>query len=196
MSNDFTVKVFFRGDWCPWCSGYLKDFNDKALHKIQELGGKVVGITSQAGNQSPKNLGLNFDIQIDEENIEAKKYGIFITPKAETPLKDVDGVYPNGMVQPGVVIEDSEGKILYKWAIVPSEMNLGGASDRPLVEDIVSSLEQILKGQENGNSFNTTDMNYLEQNHPEEYQKVQSLHCLFESIGHKSKRGIEGERST
>ena len=174
MSSNFTVKVFFRGDWCPWCSGYLRDFNDQALHKIQELGGKVVGITSQAGNQSQKQLGLNFDIQIDEENIEAKKYGIFITPKTETPLKDVDGVYPNGMVQPGVVIEDSEGKILYKWAIVPSEMNLGGASDRPLVSDIVASLEQILKGQENGNSFNKTDMNYLEQNHPEEYQKVQA----------------------
>ncbi|NET09499.1 MAG: redoxin domain-containing protein [Merismopedia sp. SIO2A8] len=174
MSNDFTVKVFFRGDWCPWCSGYLKDFNDKALHKIQELGGTIIGITSQSGNQSQKNLGLNFDIQIDEANTEAKKYGIFITPKDETPLKDVDGAYPNGMVQPGVVIEDSEGEILYKWAIVPSEMNLGGASDRPLVADIVSSLEQVLKGQENGNSFNTTDMDYLEQNHPDEYQKVQA----------------------
>ncbi|MGD1913254.1 MAG: peroxiredoxin family protein [Rivularia sp. (in: cyanobacteria)] len=174
MSNNFTVKVFFRGDWCPWCSGYLKDFNDQALDKIQELGGQVIGITSQAGNQSQKQLGLNFNIQIDEENIEAKKYGIFITPKAESHLKDVDGVYPNGMVQPGVIIEDSEGKILYKWAIVPSEMNMGGASDRPLVADIVASLEQILKGQENGDSFNTTDMSYLEQNHPEEYQKVQA----------------------
>ena len=174
MSSNFTVKVFFRGDWCPWCSGYLKDFNEQALHKIQELGGTIVGITSQAGNQSQQQLGLNFDIQIDEENVEAKKYGIFITPKAETPLKDVDGAYPNGMVQPGVVIEEADEKILYKWAIVPSEMNLGGASDRPLVSDIVSSLEQILKGQENGNSFNTTDMGYLEQNHPEEYQKVQA----------------------
>ncbi|NEQ67638.1 MAG: redoxin domain-containing protein [Symploca sp. SIO2D2] len=174
MSSDFTVKVFFRGDWCPWCSGYLKDFNDQALHKIQELNGKIVGITSQVGNQSQKELGLNFDIQIDEENIEAKKYGIFITPKAETPLKDADGIYPNGMVQPGIVIEDTEGKILYKWAIIPSEMNLGGASERPLVRDIVSSLEQILKGQESGNSFNKTDMNYLEHNHPEEYKKVQA----------------------
>ena len=174
MSSDFTVKVFFRGDWCPWCSGYLKDFNEKALHKIQELGGNIVGITSQAGNQSQQQLGLNFDIQIDEENVEAKKYGIFITPQSEVPFKGVDGLYPNGMVQPGVVIEDSEGKILYKWAIIPSEMNLGGASDRPLVTDIVSSLEQILKGRENGNSFQKTDMNYLERNHPEEYKKVQA----------------------
>ncbi|MEO0836158.1 MAG: redoxin domain-containing protein [Cyanobacteria bacterium J06642_3] len=173
MSSNFTVKVFFRGDWCPWCSGYLKDF-DKALPKIQELGGKVIGITSQAENQSKENLGLNFDVQIDGENIEAQKYGIVITSKSETPLKDVEGIYPNGMVQPGVVIEDSKGNVLYLWVIIPGEMNMGGASDRPLVADIVASLEQILKGQENDNSFNTTDMNYLEQNHPEEYQKVQA----------------------
>lgn len=173
MSSNFTVKVFFRGDWCPWCSGYLKDF-EQALPKIQELGGKVIGVTSQLGNQSQENLGLNFDIQIDGENIEAQKYGIFITPQSEVPFKEAEELYPNGMVQPGVVIEDSEGKILYKWAIVPSEMNMGGASDRPLVADIVASLEQILKGQKNDNSFNTTDMNYLEQNHFDEYQKVQA----------------------
>jgi peroxiredoxin len=114
MNNKFTVKVFFRGDWCPWCSAYLKDFNDKPLAKIQALGGEVIGVTSQAGNQSQETLGLNFDILVDETNIEAKKYGIVVTPKAESPLKDVDGVYPNGMAQPGVVIEDANGKILYK----------------------------------------------------------------------------------
>ena len=172
MSSLFTVKVFFRGDWCPWCSGYLKDFNNQALNKIQSLGGQVIGITSQVGNQSKEKLGLNFDIQVDEENIEAKKYGIFVTPKSETPFKDVDGIYPNGMAQPGVIIEDSEGQVLYKWAIVPSEMNLGGASDRPLVAHIVSSLEEILQGQESGESFNTTDMDYLKLHHPEEYKKV------------------------
>ena len=87
MSSDFTVKVFLRGDWCPWCSGYLKDFNDKALHKIQELGGNVVGITSQVGNQSQKQLGLNFAIQIDEENIEAKNTGFSLRLKPKLRSK-------------------------------------------------------------------------------------------------------------
>lgn len=174
MNNEFTVKVFFRGDWCPWCSAYLNDFNDKALDKIQALGGKVIGITSQAGNQSQETLGLNFDVLVDEDNVAAKKYGIVITPKAASPLKDVEGVYPNGMVQPGVVIEDTSGKILYNWAIDPNEMNFGGAKDRPLVSDIVSSLEKILKGELDGGTFNIGDMAYLEQDHPEEYKKVQA----------------------
>ena len=122
----------------------------------------MVGITAQAGNQSAANNNLNFDIVIDEENIEAKKYNIFITPKEETPLKDVEGAYPNGMVQPGVVIENEDSKILYRWAIVPSEMNLGGATDRPLVSDIVGALEQILAQGISSQEFNTTDMDYLE----------------------------------
>ena len=172
MKDPFSVKVFFRGDWCPWCNAYLRDFNE-ALSEIQEQGGIVIGITSQAGNQSRKNNGLNFDIVVDEENLEAKKHGIFITPKEESPLKDVNGIYPNGMVQPGVVVEDADGKVLYKWAIVPSEMNLGGASDRPLVSDIVGALGQITTGRESGNAFDTTNMAYLENAHPDQFKIVQ-----------------------
>ena len=174
MSQNFTVKVFFRGDWCPWCSAYLADFND-VRDQISELGGRIVGITSQAGNQSKQDLGLGFDVLVDEANVEASKYDIFITPKEESPLKDVEGVYPAGMVQPGVVIETDDGEILFRWAINPSEMNLGGATDRPLVADIVASLESILRGDRaTGNSFGKTDMSYLEKNHPEQYEKVQA----------------------
>ena len=95
--------------------------------------------------------------------------------RAESPLKDVDGVYPTGMVQPGVVVEDEDGEILFRWAINPSEMNFGGATDRPLVTDIVASLEGILQGnQVDGDAFSKTDMSYLEQNHPGEHEKVQA----------------------
>ena len=96
-----------------------------------------------------------------------------MTPKEESPLKDVDGVYPNGMVQPGVVIEDAEGKILYRWAIVPSEMNFGGATDRPLVSDILGALEHILAHGSAPGEFKTTDMDYLEKAHPDQFKIVQ-----------------------
>ena len=95
MSKSFTIKVFFRGDWCPWCNAYLRDFNSY-LAKVQALGGTIVGITAQAGNQSAKNNELGFNVIVDEANIEAKKYDIFITPKDQTPLKDVEGAYPQG----------------------------------------------------------------------------------------------------
>lgn len=172
MTQAFTIKVFFRGDWCPWCNAYLRDFNAQ-LDTIRQLGGRVVGITSQAGNQSAQSNNLGFDILIDEENREAKKHNIFITPKDETPLRDVDGAYPNGMAQPGVVIEDANGTVLYRWAIVPSEMNFGGATDRPLVSDILAALEHILAHGAAPSEFATTDMAYLQGAHPEIYQAVQ-----------------------
>ena len=172
MAQTFTIKVFFRGDWCPWCNAYLRDFNAH-LDTIKEMGGTLVGITAQAGNQSVANNNLNFDVIVDEANVEAKKHSIFITPKEETPLRDVEGAYPSGMVQPGVVIEDVNGNVLYHWAIIPSEMNLGGASDRPLVSDILSALEHILKHSSAPAEFATTDMAYLQASHPETYQMVQ-----------------------
>ncbi len=171
MAETFTIKVFFRGDWCPWCNGYLRDFNGH-LDTIRGLGGTVVGITSQIGNQSKENNGLDFDIQVDAENVEAKKYDIFITPKAETPLADVDGMYEHGMVQPGVVVEDTDGNILCRWAIVPSEMNFGGATDRPLVADIVGALEHIITQGSTPGDFGSTDMTYLEQSHPDQHKMV------------------------
>ncbi|MEM9279915.1 MAG: redoxin domain-containing protein [Pseudomonadota bacterium] len=172
MSNSFTIKVFFRGDWCPWCNGYLRDFNSE-LTTIKNHGGSVVGITSQVGNQSAANNNLDFDVIVDEKNVEAKKYNIFVTPKEETPLKDVDGAYVHGMVQPGVVIEDADGKILYRWAIEPSQMNLGGATDRPLVSDILGALEHILAHGSAPGEFKTTNMDYLEKAHPDQYKIVQ-----------------------
>ncbi len=173
MSHTFTIKVFFRGDWCPWCNGYLRDFNNH-LETVQRHGGTIVGITSQAGNRSKANNGLGFDIVVDEGNVQAEKYNIFVTSKEDTPLRDVDGVYPNGMVQPGVVIEDAAGTILYRWAIVPSEMNFGGATDRPLVSDIIGALERILAEGSTLEGFKTTDMAYLEGAHPDQFKIVQA----------------------
>lgn len=44
--------------------------------------------------------------------------------------------YPNGVVQPGVLCVGPERKVLFAWAIDPSVMNLGGASDRPVPRNI------------------------------------------------------------
>jgi len=124
------------------------------------------------GNQSKQNNNLDFEVLEDADNVEAKKYDVFITPKEHTPLKDVEGAYESGMAQPGVIIEDSKGNILYRWAINPSEMNLGGATDRPLVSDIVGSLERILAGSA-ADQFATTNMKYLEEDHPDQFKIVQ-----------------------
>ena len=180
MPNTFTIKVFIRGDWCPWCNAQLRDFND-ALDQVRALGGEVVAYTAQAGNQSKSNNNLRFEVVVDEENTEARRHDIFITPKAESPLADVQGVYPNGMVQPGIVVEDTSGRVLFRWAIIPSEMNIGGAKDRPLVSEIVGALENILSGGPIPESFEIMEMDHLEAHHPDMHQKVVDYFAMMKA---------------
>lgn len=180
MSTKFTIKVFFRGDWCPWCNAQLRDF-DEALDNVRAMGGEIIAFTAQAGNQSKSNNNLGFDVIVDEENVEAKRHDIFITPKAESPWADAPDIYPNGMVQPGIVIEDDGGNVLYRWAIVPSEMNIGGAKDRPLVSEIIGALEQILTGDPIPHSFEIMEMDHLADHHPDMHQKVLDYFAMMEA---------------
>ncbi|WP_366524030.1 hypothetical protein [uncultured Tateyamaria sp.] len=158
----------------------MRDFND-ALDRVQALGVQVVAYTSQAGNQSKANNDLKFHVVVDEDNTEALRHDIFITPQAENPVKaGMPELYPNGMVQPGIVIEDSKGRVLYRWAIVPSEMNIGGAKDRPLVSEIVGALGQILAGDDIPDGFKIMQMDHLETHHPDMHEKVLDHFAMME----------------
>lgn len=65
--------------------------------------------------------------------------------------------YENGMAQPGILVlrggkgEDVTGlggAVLEKWAIVPSAMNIGGASDRPDLEQVWDNVRAKIDGKE------------------------------------------------
>mmetsp|Transcript_9619 Transcript_9619/g.20598 ORF Transcript_9619/g.20598 Transcript_9619/m.20598 type:complete len:111 (-) Transcript_9619:74-406(-) len=49
------------------------------------------------------------------------------------------------MVQPGLVVLDSRGEVLYHWAIEPSLMNVGGATDRPDISSVWAHIKQVLE---------------------------------------------------
>lgn len=62
--------------------------------------------------------------------------------------------YKTGMAQPGILVLrggkgdliGDEGAVLEKWAIVPSTMNLGGASDRPELEQVWDNVRAKIEG--------------------------------------------------
>ncbi len=63
--------------------------------------------------------------------------------------------YENGMAQPAILVlrggkggDMMGGKeaVLEKWAIVPSTMNLGGASDRPDLEQVWDNVRAKIEG--------------------------------------------------
>ncbi|MEM7059217.1 MAG: hypothetical protein AAF557_16655 [Pseudomonadota bacterium] len=53
-----------------------------------------------------------------------------------------------------------------------SEMNFGGATDRPLVSDIIGALDHILEHGSAPGEFGVTDMTYLEKSHPAQHKMV------------------------
>jgi hypothetical protein len=101
----------------------------------------------------------------------ASAFGAAITPKAQTALADHPTEYPNGMAQPAVVAVDASGKVVYSWAIVPSEMNLGGATDRPLPAEVWAGIQAGLTGgAAPAPGSERLDVDFLAENYPEQHK--------------------------
>lgn len=111
---------------------------------------------------------------MDPTNELAKHLKVNITDKKTTAFKDHPSWYPHGLAQPALIVVDQQGRNLFHWAIVPSEMNLGGASDRPLPDAVWTVVEKQLK-QFNANSSQAHDLpkedwQWLRENYSKEYQ--------------------------
>jgi peroxiredoxin len=142
----FTVLVFFRGSWCPFCQGYLRELGGTFRKQVEHAGGALIAITSQLDQRVQADWELGFDVLSDPENTLALRFGAAITPKEQTPLAGHPTEYAHGMAQPAVVALDINGQVLYRWAIEPAETNLGGASDRPLPAFVWASIEAARQG--------------------------------------------------
>lgn len=80
---------------------------------------------------------------VDPENLlaaELKRRG-----KLDVAITEKKG-YDHGMAQPAVLVMKEDGTILQKWEIVPSAMNIGGAKDRPSLQEIWENSQALLDG--------------------------------------------------
>lgn len=178
-SRSLTALVFFRGNWCPFCQGYLRELNGEFLADLRAAGGELIGVTAQSevGSEAArKDWDLNFPVISDPSNAIANRFSIAITPKEQTALAKSPDEYPNGMSQAGVVILDQSGKTLVHWAINPSKMNSNGAIDRPLPPDLWAALQSALKG-DGPVSLDgpRLDPAWLEANQPEAFEALLAL---------------------
>ena len=141
--QELTVLIFFRGHWCPFCSTHLKELNGDFRQNIEAAGGKLYAVTSEDDEgiqKARENWKIDYDI-LSDRNLElAKRYKVSITHG-----KDAHGgveMYPDGMSQPAVIALDKTGKVVFQWIMIPSEMNMGGALDRPLASDLWSGIQK------------------------------------------------------
>ena len=177
--HDLTVLAFYRGEWCAFCQAYLRELDGTFRERVVAAGGRLVGVTSQsaeAAQAARDNWGLHFDVLSDPSTELARSFEIDITPKAESPLADHPTEYPNGMSQSGMVVLDRDGALLYHWAVNPTAVNLHGASDRPLPEDVWAAIEAARSGAEAPEmSGARLDPAFLEEHYPEQHASFMAV---------------------
>lgn len=119
----------------------MSDFS-KLVGQIREAGGQIYGICAEPQEICTKtktDWNVDIDLMSDPYNTLAREYDVIISHRRG---------YPNGMGQPGVMCQTTEKVTLYKWRIVPSIMNTGGASDRPVISAIWGIVQDKLAGKE------------------------------------------------
>ncbi|CAL5870234.1 uncharacterized protein PFLUO_LOCUS4469 [Penicillium psychrofluorescens] len=144
--NKFLFVVFYRGHWCPFCISYLKTLQSISL-PISVAGGKVLAITAEPEQHLPemvKASGYTGEVIADPRNkiaAELKQRG-----NLDVAISSKSG-YEHGMAQPAVLVMKNDGTVLFDWAIVPGLMNLGGAKDRPDLNQVWDNVQARLNGQ-------------------------------------------------
>ncbi|KAI9715469.1 MAG: hypothetical protein M1812_005945 [Candelaria pacifica] len=150
-NHSFLWVVYFRGHWCPFCISYLKVLQS-LLPSIAKAGGKVLIVTAEPASHMPATreaAGYVGEAIVDPEHRLAKLL-------KEQKLLDVaiskKGGYEQGVAQPAILIqrgkEGDKGEVLFDWAIVPSAMNLGGAKDRPDLNQVWDNVQAKLQGKQ------------------------------------------------
>jgi thiol-disulfide isomerase/thioredoxin len=178
-SRPLTVLVFFRGSWCPFCQSYLRELNREFVAQVRAAGGELFAITSHgpdAAAAAHEQWGLTYEAHSEPTNSLAQRFGVSITPKAATPLAGDPAEYPAGMAQPAVIALDGAGNVLFRWAIIPSEMNIGGASDRPLPADIWRVIAAKLAGRDEPlTGERKLDPAFLAEHYPDQHATFQAF---------------------
>lgn len=184
-----TALVFFRGEWCPWCQAYLRELGGQFLLDLRAAGGELFGVTAQSAegaDRAKSGWKLDYEIVSDPSVALARRFDIAVTPKAQTPLAEVEGEYPHGMSQPGVVVLDQTGAVLVHWAIDPSEMNGGGALDRPLPPVLWAALQAARQGLPVSLEGPRLDPPWLKANYPDAFAIFEAWMASQQTNAHRT----------
>lgn len=100
------VVFFYRGQWCPFCVKYMRNYQD-SLQLIKDKGAQLVGISPQqetAVQKSIEKTGATFPLLMDYNKKVAFKYNTLL--KEDMPNEEA---YP----VPALYVIGKDGKIKY-----------------------------------------------------------------------------------
>ncbi len=91
------LLVFYRADWCPYCTKHLAEFQDK-INGMKDSPANVIAISPQMPKYSKKLSEENkytFPILYDEDHVAMKDYKVFfrVTPEYNEKILSFKGDY-------------------------------------------------------------------------------------------------------
>ncbi|TVR31669.1 MAG: AhpC/TSA family protein [Balneolaceae bacterium] len=126
ISSQQTLYVFYRGGWCPFCSGELSDLSE-IENELQSKGIEIVAISpdtpeylkhsledtepgytllSDSGMEAAKAFGVAF--RVDQETVQSLKEG-------GMDIEERSGQGHHMLPVPSVFLTNSEGKIVFQY---------------------------------------------------------------------------------
>lgn len=121
------VVVFYRGNWCPYCSRYLKKLQD-SLDFIRAKGAQLIVITPEADegvDSSAAKSGAQFPIISDKDMKIANGYKVAFKVDEKTlgryKMSGIDLLKNNNQTKdaylpvPAVYIVNTEGSIKFRY---------------------------------------------------------------------------------
>ena len=143
------ILTFYRGGWCPYCNIQLKAYQER-IEDFKKAGGQLIAISPESiesANSTVKKNELQFEILTDNQNKEARKYGLVF--KLSDKLKEVylrfgldleknQGNNSWELPIPATYIIDKSGKIVYSFLNVDYVQ-------RAEPDEIINILESLRK---------------------------------------------------
>ena len=127
------IVTSYRGDWCPFCRAYLREFDEARLQLPDDA--LLVGIsidTFEECKALQKKLELGFDLMPDETLVMRDLLGV----------KTGKGHGKEAYLQPSVFVF-SKGEKSFEWIQEPKFLNLGGALSRLPVTTVIQNVARI-----------------------------------------------------
>ena len=125
---------------------------------VRAAGGEVYAVTSEPqalAARARQDWDLPFDCigdphhEIADAARERGWLDLYVQDAGEFLARDTawDVTHPKGHFQPGVLVLNSDGQLLYRWRSVPSRANAGSAAGRPAAEYVWGKVRQVLAQQ-------------------------------------------------
>ncbi len=144
-----TVVVFYRGDWCPFCAGQLKDWQSH-LDALEKAGGTLVAISLENKEHADKTIekgSLTFRVLRDATGDAVRKFKVAFTVDPATqekykgfgvnlPDRDSTGDWQLPITSTYIIAPD--GTIAYAW-------NDPDYRKRAKAEDVIAEVAKLKK---------------------------------------------------